>query len=388
MSACVKKILWIRPDALGDAVLAASMLPAIKKHFAPSEIIVVCQHQITDFYKACPYVDEIISCNKNLFMLHRPYRSSILDKIRCHSIDIVFNTMFSRELAFDCCAIQSGAPMSIAFRVNQQRGRWDFPFRYNHGYMRLIDSPGHWKLELGRYKDFLDALGITHDVLVPRIWINEDDEAYADRVFAAHKLIPDKTFAFFAGAQSVSRVYRQYDVALNALALNDVTIIALGAQQDAVANERALAHVTHRVINLSGMTTIRQAAAIIKRCRVAFGAETGLAHIACAVGTPNIIILGGGHFGRFMPYSPLTTAVVAPRACYRCDWRCKEDDARCVQSIHPNVVACAIKRVLEYHDVSTRPSIVMQKDCGDAISINREEYEMVEIAALEESVGS
>ncbi|MFA6491237.1 MAG: glycosyltransferase family 9 protein [Candidatus Babeliales bacterium] len=384
----MKKILWIRPDALGDAVLSASMLPAITQHFAPSKLIVVCQHHATDFYKSCPYVDEIISCNKNLFMLHRPYRSSILDKIRCHSIDIVFNTMFSRELAFDCCAFQCGAPMSVAFKINHPRGRWDVPFRYNHGYTRLIDSPGHWKLELERYKDFLDALGITHDVLAPHIWINGDDEVFADRIFASHKLIPNKTFAFFAGAQSLSRVYQQYDVALNALPSDDVTIVALGTNNDAMVNERALAHVKHRVINLSGMTTIRQAAAIIKRCRLALGAETGLAHVACAVGTPNIIILGGGHFGRFMPYSPLTAAVVAPHACYRCDWRCKDGDARCVQSIHPHVVAYAVKRVLECRDSHAKPLLVMQKNCAGALHLDREEYDMVEIATTAESVGS
>jgi ADP-heptose:LPS heptosyltransferase len=381
----MKKILWIRPDALGDAVLAASMLPAITQHFAPAKLIVVCQYYAAEFYASCPHVDEIIPCNKNLFLLHRPYRSFILDTIRCHSIDIVFNTMFSRELAFDCCALQSGAPMSVAFRVNQQRGRWDFPFRYNHGYTRLIDSPGHWKLELERYKDFLDALGITHDVVAPRIWINGDDEAYADRIFASNKLIPGKTFAFFAGAQSLARVYNQYDVALNALPSNDVTIVALGAGNDAMVNGRALANVKHRVINLSGTTTVRQAAAIIKRCRLALGAETGLAHIACAVGTPNIIILGGGHFGRFMPYSPLTTAVVAPRTCYRCDWHCKDGDARCVQSIHPNVVAYAIQRVLECRGSRAKPLLVMHRGYSDAIHINREEYDTVEISASEES---
>ena len=64
-----------------------------------------------------------------------------------------------------------------------------------------------------------------------------------------------------------------------------------------------------------------QSAALIKRCRLVIGAETGLAHLACAVGTPNVILLGGGHFGRFMPYAATTTVVCLPLECYGCNWQ-------------------------------------------------------------------
>ena len=38
---------------------------------------------------------------------------------------------------------------------------------------------------------------------------------------------------------------------------------------------------------------------IIKKSCMAIGAETGLAHIACAFNVPNVVLLGGGHYGRF-----------------------------------------------------------------------------------------
>jgi len=34
----------------------------------------------------------------------------------------------------------------------------------------------------------------------------------------------------------------------------------------------------------------------VKRCALAVGAETGTAHIAAAVGTPHVVVIGGGSF--------------------------------------------------------------------------------------------
>jgi ADP-heptose:LPS heptosyltransferase len=384
MSACVKKILWIRPDALGDAVLAASMLEAIKIHYYPAVIIVFCQEHMADFYHPCPYVDDIILCNKKLFMTHQPYRASVLSAIRLRSFDMVFNTVYSRELTFDCCATQSNAEMSVAFKVKQRRSRYDFPFRYNRGYTHLVDSSGLSKNELERYKDFLDCLDIKHQVLAPCVWTNANDDAYADHFFASHSLNPSTTITFFPGAQSLQRIYNHYAVALNTAVPRDMTIVVLGASSDIARNKEILNNVRNSVIDLSGKTTIGQAAVLIKQSRLAIGAETGLAHIACAVGTSNVIILGGGHFGRFMPYSPLTTAVVAPHACYGCNWRCAYDDARCVQDISPGVLAYAIRRSLESTIISKRPSLVMLKNCG--AFINHEKYDVVTIPSKDLNV--
>jgi len=89
------------------------------------------------------------------------------------------------------------------------------------------------------------------------------------------------------------------------------------------------------------------------------GGETGLAHMACAVGTPNVVVLGGGHFGRFMPYSPLTTCAILPLLCFQCDWKCPYDRAHCVKDLAPEVVTRAIRTALDAP--SDKPRIVSQE---------------------------
>ncbi len=374
LSACVKKILWVRPDALGDAVLAAALLEPIKKHFNDVEIIVLCQSSLTDFYRSCPLIDDIIPFNKKLFVQHRPYRKALCAEISQRSIDTLINTVYSRERVFDCLPLLPGIKTSLAFKITQRRAQWDFCTRYNHGYSNVIESLGN-KNELERYGDFLHDLGITHEVLKPRIWIDAIDEAWAEQFFAAHNLDYTNTLGFFAGAQSSYRVYHQYAQALNQSVPRDIKIIALGACADEAINRQALSGIVHQVIDLSGKTSIGQAAAIIKRCRLVVGAETGLAHVACAVETPNVIVLGGGHFGRFMPYSPHTTAVIAPLKCYECDWRCHYGTARCVNTIKPEVLAYALKQALENTTQRHKPTVVMQRDAE--YEIDSQKYDVI-----------
>jgi pyruvate-formate lyase-activating enzyme len=76
------------------------------------------------------------------------------------------------------------------------------------------------------------------------------------------------------------------------------------------------------------------------------------------VGTPNVIMLGGGHFGRFMPYSPLTSTVCLPLSCYGCNWRCRHARAHCVQDVAPEVVEVALREALERG--SPRPRLYLQ----------------------------
>jgi ADP-heptose:LPS heptosyltransferase len=377
--AYVKKILWVRPDALGDALLAASLLEPIKKHFNHAQIIVFCQAALADFYRSCPCIDDVITFNKKLFMLHRPYRKALCTEITKRSVDTLFNTVYSRELAFDCLALLPGITTSFAFKVTQRRGRWDLPTRYNRGYSHLIESLGN-KNERERYSDFLDALSIAHKELNLCIWINETDEAWAEQFFASHDLTYTHTIGFFAGAQSSLRIYRHYAQALNEAVPHDIKIVALGASADGAINREVLKGVCHQVIDMAGKTSIGQAAAIIKRCRLVVGAETGLAHVACAVETPNVVILGGGHFGRFMPYSPLTIAVVAPYKCYGCNWRCHYGTARCVHTIKPETVAYALKQGLENRSQRNNPAVVMQH--GEGYEIDSQKYEVMKVRAF------
>ena len=109
--------------------------------------------------------------------------------------------------------------------------------------------------------------------------------------------------------------------------------------------------------NYTGQTTLSELTRLLVKSQILIGNETGTAHIANAVGTPTICILGGGHFGRFAPYPELSgktsrlKVVYHKMPCYGCDWKCvyhiKEGEpAPCISNISVDAVWNEVKLLL------------------------------------------
>jgi ADP-heptose:LPS heptosyltransferase len=354
-----KSILWIRTDSIGDAVLSGSMLPHIHKKYSHAGITVVCQTHIEELYKACPFVDDIITFDRNAALQNESYLNDLVYRLQALNADLALNSVFSREQINEMLSTNCDAKEKIAMQGNLSNISAEVRNMNNVRYTKLLPSAGEYMPELKRHKDFLKGLGIDAPSLKPVIWLTEEDEKFADDLFTEKNLKPEQTVALFAGAQYEVRLYEHYGLALSQICReNGFTLIGLGAAHEYRFNEHNIRQAGVNAVNLTGKLTLRQTAAIIKRCRLAVGAETGLAHIACAVGTPNIILLGGGHFGRFMPYSPLTSIVCLPLECYGCDWNCRYERVHCVRDVLAEVYAEAIQQTIE--KASEKPRIFIQ----------------------------
>ena len=71
---------------------------------------------------------------------------------------------------------------------------------------------------------------------------------------------------------------------------------------------------------------------IIRGAMLVVSNESSPVHIAAATATPSVCLVGGGHFGRFMPYtiegqedSPFSSPVAVwhEMDCFGCSWKCK-----------------------------------------------------------------
>ncbi len=300
-----QRILFVRTDSIGDAVLASSMLEPLRRKYPQAKLTVLCQQQVADLFLLCPFIDSII-CYDRKKMDIPAERAQILAEIAAFNPDLILNSVRARDhfsneltLAFRHArhvAIE-GDRINIS-DVDHQRSL--------ASYEQLIPSPGTHKPELTRHADFLRGLEIEGGALQPIVWTAPADEQLADAFFQQQNLNPATTIAIFPGAQHDVRVYHGYGEALKGL--KDFRFLIFGdASQETLALtlERDL---PGRTINLCGRANLRQTAALLRRCRLYVGAESAGAHMACAVGVPNVVVLGGGHFGRFMPYSPLTSA--------------------------------------------------------------------------------
>lgn len=358
------RLLWIRTDAIGDNILSLPALAAIREAQPVAWVTVLCQEHIAELYTACPFVDEVLTFERRRAHENPAYRRTIVAMLQELRADICITPVLSREELTDVFALGSRALQRIAYDGNDCNISPAVRQMHNHYYTRIIATAAkgmHSEFRLN--KTLLEALDIPFERLVPKIWLTQDDEAFAAELFAQHQLDPTKTLAFFPGAKDGHRLSREYGRALEEFcSISGFAVLALGGIADRAIVYENLAGHSFRAIDLTGKTTIRQASALIARSALAVGAETGLAHSAAAVGTPHVVLLGGGHFGRFMPYAATTTAVLLPLDCFGCNWQCRYAEYYCISKVHSAAILAAMKLSLtREHD---RPCIVVSPVSG------------------------
>ena len=350
-----RNILWIRADSIGDNVMASAMLSHIKAGYPNAKVTVLCQNHIAELYESSPFVDAIIGFDRLKGYQDASYRNQIIQKLKTMQMDLALNTLYSRDALYDIFAIKCGARTSIAFNGDLCNIPADVREANNQHYTKIITDREKHKTELERHHDYLAAIGIHAPPLQPTVWLTSEDEQYADNLFNNNGFTSEKTVGLFVCGQWVGKYYEHYVAALSRILQDQgMSVLALGADTDRDINQKIIEHLGIKSFNLAGQTTLRQTAAILKRCCLGVGADTGSAHLACAVGTPNVVLLGGGHFGRFMPYSPLTSVVCLPLECYDCNWQCKYKRVHCIKDIHTAVIAEAVRQTLDKQSVKPR----------------------------------
>jgi ADP-heptose:LPS heptosyltransferase len=104
-------------------------------------------------------------------------------------------------------------------------------------------------------------------------------------------------------------------------------VVFVGAAQETFAKPR-LAELLHpRLIDAIGRMTLPVLVDTLRGAACVVTNDTGPGHLALGVGTPTVMIAGGGHYGAFVPYPEEIRPEGAiflshPMECYHCLWRC------------------------------------------------------------------
>ena len=123
----------------------------------------------------------------------------------------------------------------------------------------------------------------------------------------------------------------------------------LGSEKDEIND--SIAKINNNVINLSGKTNLRQAMSILSLSKVVFGSDTGLLHIAEALGITVNMILGptsketGG--GVNLKSSKNIEVDIWCRPCSQNGQKyCYRSKQYCMEGISPNRVASIVMKSL------------------------------------------
>jgi len=368
----IARIIILRPDNIGDVVLFSGALQHIRSLYPEAHITLAVQAHIINLVELCPYIDACVPVNKLTWwgkienfkfpvkhklekaihsvnrlwnIIAKPF-DIIIFPVKSPSVDHL-KTVYCMHpkktygiIGCSLCAPKSGYPPGLS------------PETLFTQYLDVskIDT---WQHELLTTLAFLRFMGchVTNiDDIKPRFWLADSDKNYLDGLQRKGR----KIIGLFPGASFEGRRWESsYYGKLTSMLGGQPLYAIFGSHSDMELSERVVLSIRDdcddvEMLNLTGQTTLRELARSIMSCDLLISMDTSGLHIAIAVGVATIGIVGGGHFGRFVPWGDAKTNVFLTNEleCFHCNWACTKHEVECINGVSPYDVMCAAKKLL------------------------------------------
>jgi heptosyltransferase-2 len=304
-----QRILIVTLADLGDALLTTPALHALRHALPHARIDVLTtpvgaralQHAHTG--QASALFDDLIMFEKHRFdtprallqppnlhylwqlwrRLHRdPYDAVVI----FHHLTTAFGTLKYAALAWASGALQ---------RYGLDNGRGFF---LTH---RLHSAGFGAQHQVNYWQQLVALLGAQPTQATPTFRPQPEDVRTADHLLASIQNPKSKIqnmIALHPGSGTYAPARRwppaRWAALADALIADGKEIVLLGGAEEAELQRSVLDAMRHadRVLNLGGRTTLGELAAVLRRCDLFVGNDSGVAHLAGSVGTPVVAVFG------------------------------------------------------------------------------------------------
>jgi len=283
------KILVVKLAGIGDFILALPALEALSSSRA-EKLSILCAERVRGLAERSP-------CLQEVFFLREPFFS--------------FTTLF-RNLKTILLLRRKRFDLAINFHaIGSLRGLFIMKllFVLLHAKARVLEVPvkkGKEIHEMAKYLEFLKMLDVTDVISAPsEISIPEADEReiaelLGERGLAAQEILVGlqpggNKEKFLWPISHFSRIARHLHERYNA------AILVTGNQKERALGEKLQVELDFPVHNFCGLIPLEKMPAFLRRIDLFVSNDTGLIHLAGAVGTPLIGLYGPFSEKRFYP---------------------------------------------------------------------------------------
>ncbi|HTW96315.1 MAG TPA: glycosyltransferase family 9 protein [Candidatus Methylomirabilis sp.] len=332
-----KTALLVKPEGIGDYLLFYSTLKYYLTAFPDYKFYLLASKRNSaiarDLNRRDQTFAEIIELDKEKFASNFFYRRSFCLDVFKRNFNLVIYPTSWREPKCDLIIQASRAPRKIVFSGNGYYLDWEKKAA-DAAYAEIITVPENLTREIDKYKFFAEKVsGQKVNYEAPALTLPPESYQAADKICQELGLKEKKFVVIFPGSADRYKIWSRdnFSEVIKFLLSRQLTAVVAGADFDQQFFDEILKYLPdeHRseVVNLCGRTSLLVLGGILKKSLFYFGSDTGVMHLAAAVGCPVICLLGGGHFGRFFPYGDLSLN----RIVYDKEMKCRNDEWACAQ---------------------------------------------------------
>ena len=335
----VRKVLLVRLRSIGDTVLATSAVNALRRFLPDAQIDILVEDWVAPVLAEHPGLSRVIRLERNSLAA----RARIAREIRVSGYEVVYNLHGGTTATFLTRA--SGARHRVGY------GSYQYAKLHNH---QAPSASFLWgQEETHSVEQQLALLGWTGvpvtdrpatQLAIPESAAFVIEERLRDAKLEGKRLALIHPAAAFATKQWAPENFARVIEHLERAGFSSVAIVGPG--QDKVLDElqnNCSAPIT--TFNLS----LPEVSALASRAKLFVGNDSGIAHMAAAVGTPSVVIFGSSNIAHWRPWSRAESEVVFEEMpCQPCHgYFCEQfEQPECILRVPVNRVVAAIERVL------------------------------------------
>ena len=317
----------VRLDNIGDFVLWLGSIEALLKNFKEYPVTLIANSKWSELAEKLPFWRNVIAVDTLRFSTDLVYRFSFLHRISKAGFEIAIQPVYSRNLAGDTVIRSTRAKERIG-SVGDCSNIQPWQKRISDGwYTRLLAANSAPMMELERNAEFVRAIGNSDFRSRLPVLPKVSELSMALRVGQPY-------FIVFPGASWSGKQWptKNYGTLIDRIFLQTGwQAVLCGSQEEQQLCADIAVSTTCQTQNMAGKTSLNDLVEVIREAEFLVGNDTSAVHIASAVGTPSICIVGGGHFGRFVPYGKESRRTGVPPLpvfhtmdCFWCNWQCTQ----------------------------------------------------------------
>lgn len=310
-----KKILVLRYRFIGDTILTVPFLRNLRRAEPEAHIAWVVAPGTAAVVQGIPYVDELIFWDPvTIHADSRGTHRTLGDKwgyirsLRAQQFDKVY--VLKRSFGSALMGFLSGARARIGFATEGRSFLLTRAVPYRHN-----------QHEVQNFLDVLRADGVTVTDDHLEYWTSAAEDTAADELLAAHGVgRNEKLVAVHPFSSITERGWHLDNFAglASRLTGDGYRPLVLGAPSDRFLFDTAAERFGPVSVDLVGKSSLRVTMALLKRCSLFVGNDSGVMHLAAAAGIPLVAIFGPQSPLKFGPWSRRATVLYSRFPCSPC----------------------------------------------------------------------
>ncbi len=323
------RLFVIRFSSLGDCVLLCPLLAHARRSGTDS-VVVMTKRAYAELFAAADGVDRVIAIDSGT----SPAALSRIAREFREPEDIVIDAHASLRSRFVTWSA-GGATARIDKHTRERLG------------LIVFKRPASLPSMLERYASLLEPAGLPPATLSP------GGLRLPDAVIehAARAVAGDDAIAVAPGSRWPAKRWTGFTALCTELAARGHRVVLVGDAADRAATEPIARALGPAALDLAGRVPLLETAAHIARCRLFVGNDSGLMHLAEAVGVPVVALFGPTveAFGYF-PARPDSRTIERTLACRPCSRNgstpCPRRTNECLEGIAPDDVLEVVSAAL------------------------------------------